>query len=68
MTQNYCPENLLYEFCVWRSLVAAKFVFAAKIMFIPYKKDSDAYDNSTLLCGEKDFAATGRPPLQTPST
>ncbi len=33
-------------------------LFAVKTMFLPYKKDSDTYGNTTLLCGERKFAAT----------
>ncbi len=33
-------------------------LFAVKTMFLPYKKDSDTYDNTKLLCGERKFAAT----------
>ncbi len=33
-------------------------LFAVKTMFLPYKKISNTYDNTTLLCGERKFAAT----------
>ena len=36
-------------------------LFAVKTMFIHYKNDSDAYNNTTLLCGKEDFAATSKP-------
>ena len=49
---------------VWRILVAAKFPFAAKIMFPPYKKDiGDAYDFSILLCGEGELRCHEDSPL-----
>ena len=47
---------------VVNSLVAAKFLFAAKIMIIPYNNNSNAYIIATLLCGERKFAATSKPP------
>ena len=40
-------------------LVAAKFLFAAKIMFLPY--NNNTYIITILLCGERKFAATSKP-------
>ena len=48
---------------VWRILVVAKFLFAAKIMFILYNNNSNVYIIATLLCGERKFAATSKPLL-----
>ena len=33
-------------------------LFAVKTMFLTYKKISNTYDNTKLLCGERKFAAT----------
>ncbi len=44
-------------------LVEAKFLFAAKIMFLPYNNNSNDYIIAILLCGEKKFATTSKPPI-----
>ena len=53
----------VYEFCgVANYLVAAKFLFAAKIMSMPCNNNIKAYIIATLLCGERKFAATSKTP------